>query len=60
MPAQVMDPELFPALTAVVRAGVPLGGTPPQGEGPPPDTRFGIERFLDGVQAWASERASLR
>ncbi|RKS05865.1 hypothetical protein DFP74_1478 [Nocardiopsis sp. Huas11] len=55
-----MDPELFPALTAVVRAGVPLGGTPPQGEGPPPDTRFGIERFLDGVQAWASERASLR
>jgi AcrR family transcriptional regulator len=57
--AQVMDPDLFPALDAVVRAGVPLGSVP-EGDGPPPDTRFGVERFLDGVEAWVSERPSER
>jgi AcrR family transcriptional regulator len=50
--ARLTDPERFPALHAVIAAGVFDAGDPPEEE-----FRFGLERILDGVAALVRARA---
>jgi len=51
--AGLIDGDRFPALTALVAAGVFEGGD----ESPDSEFEFGLERVLDGIEAFVRERA---
>jgi Tetracyclin repressor-like, C-terminal domain len=53
--ARLTDPERFPALHAVIEAGVL--DEPESPEDPDADFDFGLERVLDGVEALVRARA---
>jgi AcrR family transcriptional regulator len=56
--AGVLDPEAYPALTAVhaAEAADGPGYSRPDGDPLPLELSFGVDRFLDGVEAWAAGR----
>ena len=51
--AGLIDGDRFPALTALVAAGVFEGGE----ESPDSEFEFGLERVLDGIETFVRERA---
>jgi AcrR family transcriptional regulator len=51
--AAVLDPAEYPALTAV-HAAEAAGSLSYEQEGLPAELGFGVDRFLDGVEAWVS------
>lgn len=51
--AEFIDPEQFPALTAV-QATERAGERPEPSDGLPFELSFGVDRFLDGVESWVA------
>lgn len=57
--AEHIDPHGYPALTAVhaaETAGGQLGHEQADGETLPTELSFGVDRFLDGVEAWVATK----
>jgi AcrR family transcriptional regulator len=57
--AAVLDPAEYPALTAVHEAEA-AGGPGYEQEGLPAELAFGVDRFLDGVEAWVARTSPAR
>jgi AcrR family transcriptional regulator len=58
--AELIDPHSYPALTAVhaaETAGDRFGHERADGEAMPAELSFGVDRFLDGVEAWVAAKA---
>jgi AcrR family transcriptional regulator len=58
--AEHIDPHSYPALAAVHAAettGAPFGHEQADGEALPAELSFGVDRFLDGVEAWVAAKA---
>lgn len=57
--AELIDPDTYPALAAVHAAETAGDGSGPEGldeETLPIELSFGVDRFLDGVEAWVAAR----
>jgi AcrR family transcriptional regulator len=50
--AELLDPDDYPALSAVHAAETPMDVT--FGETLPAELSFGVDRFLDGIEAWTA------
>ncbi|MEV7093861.1 helix-turn-helix domain-containing protein [Amycolatopsis sp. NPDC051045] len=57
--AGVLDPKEYPALTAVHEAEA-AGGPGYEQKGLPAELGFGVDRFLDGLEAWVSRTSPVR
>jgi len=57
--AAVLDPAEYPALTAVHEAEA-AGGPSYEPDGLPAELGFGVDRFLDGVEAWVARTSPAR
>ncbi|UJW28535.1 TetR/AcrR family transcriptional regulator [Saccharothrix sp. AJ9571] len=56
---EVIDERAYPALAAV-HAAEATETAEHQGHGPPVELGFGVNRFLDGVEAWVASHGKVR